>query len=728
MLPIETMLGRLGSRFTLHFPRVSERGFLMGPLGKYYDRAWDFKLGVRLQNTEDGNILENYLPYTSSGTVFSEVEQEITFNSIKWTARDRAYNLSAVFKVTAPFYPRDTMLCTAPFFYIDAEIYAPPDSEPELLVGLADPTRGVKTEGYADGLQYTASYRMIPGHWGPRQPQDSLSDKRIFEAPITLSLLQTPDGAISIDTQNGTIGVKGNGGVVKASFILATFLAEPVLEVGGEPYRFKYLDFFKNIEEVWFYARSNEAEIRRKTALFDSLLADSSLDAGTRNLIAFSFQSYIPNSWWAIPGQNAQPEWYSVWEGNCTFHSTVDVEYNLAWFYLLLWDELLEMTLAEWRKHLKPVSEEAAFMSHDIGALLGSNCQAYPHEMEVEESANFILLAYALWRYSARQTVLLDNREAIVRLSRYILKSATTTSGFPTTGTANTVDDASPAVQFGREQIYLGVKALSALHVAALMLEESDKKLARECRARVRLICQTLEEQAWLGDHFAVCLDRTTTGLINPWNGQSLEEGELEGWNAYSLYTSNGLLYLLASGAPLPPLNLDLFRRDILEARRASLIEYGCTHSSSDHSHIWISQNLHRDLTGAYLGIDPADLPSRYWAFEQFENSMGRGGCFVDTYGSNHLHYYPRGVTSLGLLAAFSGAKFDRVVGKLEFEPVRVPLKVPLLALADWEKGHIPFVGYKLKKNKFRRSITFPELVEPYLKKANNSRKRKKSN
>jgi hypothetical protein len=434
-------------------------------------------------------------------------------------------------------------------------------------------------------------------------------------------------------------------------------------------------------------------------------------------LIAFSFQSFVPNTWWAISAKDS-PDWFSCWEGNCTFHSTVDVEYNLAWVYLLLWPDLLEMTLSEWRHYLKPVSEEAAFMSHDIGALLGANSQAYPHEMEVEESANFILLVYALWRYTAKKKIPEDNREVVSKLASFILNSATTASGFPTEGTANTVDDASPAVQFGREQTYLAVKALAALHAATFLLEATsgpDEALLERCRVRVEQIIKSLNQLGWLDDHYAVCLDRTTDGLINPWSSEPLEPGELFGWNAYSLYTSNGLLYLLATGVSLPAGDYERFKLDIINARRESLTEYGCYHSSVDHSHIWVSQNLHRDHTGAFLGIDPDGMPERYWAYEQYENSTGRGGCFVDTYGPNHLRYYPRGITSLGYLVSLPGAKFDRVAKKLTLSPVRIPLKVPLLTLADWQNEKIPWVEYNLENGEVKRAFTYPELVEPYL-------------
>ncbi len=730
MLPIETMLGKLGSRFTIHFPRTSDKCIYLSPLGKYYDRKWDLRLGLQAtklnqDGTPSDEIITRMLPYTATGPYFPEVEQEFTMTSVKWRARDRALGFRAEFTITAPFYPRDIKLSTAPFFYIEAEIFAPGNYSIELIVGLSDPTQETSvgfSESWPDlGWWYSADYKMVAGHWGPRNPTDSLSNSRVFRNTVSLTYLSPTEplselNAIDESGPEADLRIQGSRHV-SAKFVLATYLPDAVLEVQNQPYQFKYLDYFKSLDSVLQYARDSEEEIRRKSALFDSLFSQSSLDYATRNLIAFSFQSYIPNSWWCSPVGGGK-DWYSVWEGNCAFHSTVDVEYNLAWFYLLLWPELLEMTLSEWRNYLKPAEDGAAWMSHDIGGLLGANEQAYPHEMEVEESANFILLAYALWRYTARPQIVSDNAETIIKLGRYILASATTESGFPTIGTANTVDDASPAVQFGREQIYLAVKALSALHAAVhlLILTDAPAALIQEFEARVNQICQALDEKAWLGDHYAVCLDQTTDGLINPWSGEPLPPGELEGWNAYTLYTSNGLLYLLATLAPLPPLKIERFEQDIIESRKASLIEYGCTHSSADHSHIWVSQNLHRDLIGGFLGVDPADLPGRYWAFEQYENSVGRGGCFVDTYGPNHLRYYPRGITSLGLLAGLPGARFDRVAGRLELSPTRLPLRVPLLALADWANERVPWVEFSLEQGQPTRKFSEAELVEPFLK------------
>ena len=84
-------------------------------------------------------------------------------------------------------------------------------------------------------------------------------------------------------------------------------------------------------------------------------------------------------------------------------------------------------------------------------------------------------------------------------------------------------------------------------------------------------------------------------------------------------------------------------------------------------------------------------MANRYWDFLKFENTRPEGRCFIDTYISNNLCYYPRGITSLGILMAALAMRLDRVAGELRFSPVRVPCRMPLTALADWDNEHIPW-------------------------------------
>jgi hypothetical protein len=475
------------------------------------------------------------------------------------------------------------------------------------------------------------------------------------------------------------------------SLVWAAYVDKPVLEDLGTPTTFKYREYFDSVNAVIEWARDDQAAIRYRSLLFDSVFAESSLGKTQVDLIAYTFQSYLSNTWWTRRPDGS--DWFSVWEGVCLFNSTIDVEYNLGLFYFALWPELLQITFREWARHEQP----DGFLSHDMGGGVRANGQSYPHPMEVEENTNFLLMLHAYWRWTGSDAPVREHAELVERLVGYLLRSDTTGNGFPNVGTANTIDDASAAVQYSREQTYLGVKALCALECAADLLDRvGNPDLAAACRECPAAAVRTLDTEAWLGDHYAVCIDKETAGLMDIWDRASLPDGELPGWDAYSLYTSNGMLYPLIVGKELP-LDRDRIRGDLEASLRESLIEYGCTHSSADRSNVWVSQNLWRDFIAAYLGVDCLGMAGRYWAFLVQENTQHDGKGFIDTYVANNLCYYPRGITSIGVFLAALGLSLDRVTGTLRLRPVRVPCRIPLLPLANWESGNIPWAEFRLE-------------------------------
>ena len=136
--------------------------------------------------------------------------------------------------------------------------------------------------------------------------------------------------------------------------------------------------------------------------------------------------------------------------------------------------------------------------------------------MPVEENANFLLLLYAHGKWWGRETLFRKYADTSKSLVEYLLWCDSTGNGFPDRGTANTIDDATPAVQYGRDNVYLGIKRLAALHAAARMFDHIGTKelkaLARRCKREVAKAVETLNA-GWLGDHFGVCIDKTTKGL-----------------------------------------------------------------------------------------------------------------------------------------------------------------------------------------------------------------------
>ncbi|MER3474018.1 MAG: hypothetical protein C4335_08285 [Armatimonadota bacterium] len=106
-----TAVSRLGSRFTLVFEPYAKH-VLHSALGRWIDLPLELTIGVQ---TEAGEVLA--LPFTREGTPFDAVEQELQMCGVRYTAHSVKYGIRATLEVTAPFYPHDVLLSTAPVFY-----------------------------------------------------------------------------------------------------------------------------------------------------------------------------------------------------------------------------------------------------------------------------------------------------------------------------------------------------------------------------------------------------------------------------------------------------------------------------------------------------------------------------------------------------------------------------------------------------------------------------------
>jgi len=410
-----------------------------------------------------------------------------------------------------------------------------------------------------------------------------------------------------------------------------------------------------------------------------------------------------------------------VWEGSCYYHSTIDVEYNDAMLYFALWPELLEMLLDQWAEFevdgtetLGAAGKGTGFLCHDMGSDHVVGRQFYPHHMEVEENANYLLML-AAWAFVTGKTREAAGKLGLCRrLAEFIVKSDTTGNGIPDRGVANTIDDAAPAVQYGREQVYLAVKAQAALWALAELEQKCGAKNSRaeRWRAFASKSIKTIEEGAWLGDHYAVTLTRSTEGLVDPWSGEPLPPGELKGWDAYSIYTANGLLYPLLAGVKMPRWKLNRFADDIESANRATLGPYGGRHSSTGKGTVWFSQNMWRDYVAAYLGVDLLNNIERYWDYQATTGAAFNASLYYDTTEGNNLNFYPRGATVFGMFLSAAGLRLNRADGELTLRPVRSTLSVPLLPLADWEGMRVPRLTVRNREGVAVARLSHRELLE----------------
>ncbi len=760
----ETSIGKFGSRVSFN-PRPRSRTWWQGALGHadyavaYFEKnpeRWrdlPYEMVFATECTDAGNAPAYALPFTESIRSFPRIAQRITPTTLAYTCRapDLPYMVELTYR--APFYPQDLKLSTAPYVRLDVRVSdtAGQPCRGRFLVGQAaradERTEPLAGDGLTGWVYRTTQFgKETQQVWAAPTSDDVEPVDGWDDLPGNVSQEGTPDPSRDADGRliipvvrwQSIHGLSWEfelepGGSAETSFVYVGWCDEPVLATLERSFRFKYLEFFESAEGVARYAFAEREEIDRRASLFDeTVLGVEGLPASFADLFSFAFQSWVMNTWYM---SDEQGDWFSVWEGCCKFHSTVDVEYNIMPFYFLYWPDLARLTLDEWALH-----EDDGVMPHDMGMGFEIGEMKYPHDMEVEEATNYVLLLFAYWRTTGDVRTVERHLALADRLLDHVNASDTDRDGFPEKGTSNTIDQGSRAIQHGPKQVYLAVKALGAFQALADMARAlGQQDLAEQQTERADLVAATLRDTAWLGDHYAVALKPTASASAadeadqdwDPdfgWGGRDAEFGRgwdpdgttsnwpsepPSGWDGYSIYASNGLLYPLFHGLAID-IDRGRLKTDLLTASERTLKRFGAPHTDRE-GNTWISQNLWRDMAAAYLGLDMLDNADGYWQF-QVEQNRNRRGCFTDVYnyggGSTSLDYYPRGIAVAGLVPAAAGMQLDLVGRALSFAPVRLPLRIPLTALADWEEGRVPWASLAAADGSLSARVEPEDLVD----------------
>lgn len=711
-------IARLGSRFNLLFEPYRQR-VMHSALGRFLDQPMDLMVGLI---EPDGT--ERVLPFTTRGVPLSNCEQFERINSITFRGFSEKYKLRFEFNIHSVFYPQDEKLCVMPAFYLEMRVSpaprfrwmpgaGPTPDKVKLFIRIARADTRITAAAPAAqagaaparGSRLDLTYRnsLKPKvHWvDPHDPAPQV--ERFVDVRERIESLN-PDCQPDPDGQGLTVTlpVTEVGSGVKWRLVWGAYCGDPILSFGQEEKapvaRFRYLRHWDSLDAVMDEAIAARDDRLAHSRRFEKAIEQAPLRMAQRHLLNQSFQAFLSNTFWCdrddLQGPNAGGEWFSLWEGNCFFHATIDVEYNVALVYLLLWPRLLALQLRQWAQYTKAHAPSgAAFLSHDLGhgvLILG---QRYPHDMPVEESANFLLLLQCYARWTGDLSIAKSHATVVQQLADYLIWTDRDGTGFPSEGTPNTLDDAGPAAQFALKQTYLGIKRVAALRAAADMLGRAGQTAAADrCKKIVERDVPLIESQAWLGDHYAVC-DRSAEGVYNAWTGEALPYDEVPGWSAYSISTANGLLLPMMCGQS-ELLDRQRLFTDLHNALRESTSPYGCGHTSDDPENVWVSQNLWRDHVARYLGARGPDWAQGYWDLQVMSNTQNQSLGYIDTYVTNNLCFYPRGIVSIGYLIAYPRLVIDRLAPggtRISVDPDRsFPQRWPLLPLADWRAGKIP--------------------------------------
>ena len=726
----ETQLGRLGSRVAIN-PRPQQGVWWQGPLGHaqyrtayFDDDEVDFKqkaeryiFGVRA-----GDVTVS-LPFDDRLEHFSKVDQTETMTKLSYECRSPELPVTARFTWFAPLYPGDARLSTAPWLGLEVEVTGadPSPQSGQVLIGRSVPS-GEPLEGFSGpgciGLKRASEVFELPVEEYWCLDGSDLAECRVYETGLPLGD-EPPTAPRTVAQRDGDgrwqlplVWDQPYGGITwdfsvkpgetkRMRVVYVGWADEAVQTVHGRPHRFKYHQYFANAGQVARYAFDEWDAIARRCELLESTVADATIPQAMKQFLAFATHSYLVNTWWTTSPSGE--DFFTVWEGCCQLQSTVDVEYNIAPLYFALWPELLRMQFDQWAEFVHD-----GVLDHDIGFGLEVGRMAYWHPMEVEENTNYVLLLHHYWTQTGDETPVRDHFETVRELLEYVTTTDTDGDGFSEEGLYNTIDQGSAAIQYATDQVYLAVRAIAAYSAGAEMAElGDDAATAARWRERAALTARTLDEQGWLEDHYVVALNQPPAqddqrapemmdegGYQDQWQGNTQQSAPLTGWDSYSIYTANGLVYPMRSGMKIAGLNVARLRTDLRRATAETMDGYGSPHTSHE-SNMWVSQNIWRDIAAAYLGIDYIDNIDRYWAVQKHINTV-KYGAFTDVYvygsGSTSLDYYPRGVAAFGLYNALAGLQIDLPRGVISVAPLRTPLRLPLTGLAKWHEGTVPWL------------------------------------
>lgn len=685
-------ISTMGSRFSIIFDHHNKI-IKHGVLGMFLETTSKLVCGIK---SEKGNC---YLPFSSLENNFQIIYMKTTQNSVTYSGvcKDYGYNMDITF--TSPFIPQDEKTYTAPFIYVDVKITN--STRPHNLIRVKD---NIQKGQFVFGLDNpNISFLQDDNHLDMNYDINADASFVLGDFARTLKVNIHKDGermelincTETLYSANMSLGSDnlfyGEIDFTKQesfefSLVWSGFKGDDFIRAFGENATFLYTEYFSSNKEVIKFATDEKSTIIKKSKFYDDVFENSSLSQTWKDFIAQTFQSYKLNTMYikTISGKKS----FTVWEGNCMYNSTMDVEYNNGLFYYTIFPEVLEHMLDYWE-----LSEnDTGHISHDLGRgfAYGGKTQ-YPHPMKVEENTNYILMLFAYYKIFGKEEILTRHIDILKKITNFMLEADTTGNGIPNEGTSNTIDDAIPAIQHAKEQTYLAIKTACSLQIMAEICKIlNDNEYAHVVTARSEKIINTVDSQLWKDDHYTVCLDTRQDGYTRFMTREELH-GEMDGRDEHSIFAENGMLYPNMAGFELAGFNMEKFNKNIFNSYLKCDTMYGCNHSENSDS-IWISQNLWRDFTAAYMGFDFLDNVEKYMEFQKVMNTDGRLNLFIDTFGENALWYYPRGLTSIGVLYAALALKIDGINKTIQLSPLRKTMRIPLVALANWETMEMPVV------------------------------------
>ncbi len=658
MILLGDCLTVLGARHGLAL-RPQERCASLVRCARHSENKFRLKVGLRMGERV------YYAPFCAEAAEhpfdFADEKLGVADTEFCFIAKD--FGVMLILKMFIPFRPQDEEFSSVPVLYLSLRVRnmqgnyrwcARPEgaAEGEVFIGFDDDFFSAEREGEEIALSYDLLVEEKEDFYAqPRQSRVRATDR--------IGVLRGGAGARPGEVCGRFCLQRGQE--AEPVFLSWSACLPDVFRYRGEKCPFVYRGRFSGAGEVSVYAKKHAEEIRKNAEKLNTVFLGSGLGVSFDKLLCIALHSYLMNTW--LVQKEGGQKIFTVWEGNCYFNSTVDVEFTEMPFYLSLFPGLLAYQLDMWPEFAKECAE-GTYLCHDIGELASADGQHYPHDMPVEESADYILMLY-LYARTVKGGGITENRRSFAeKLLRFLYKCCQEGRGLPHIHTANTLDDAGSAMQYGKEQVYLGMKAAYAFRCGAKLASAPAER--RAYAKMSRKIVQRIEAHGYGGHYFAALSD-DAAGVSDPWSGRR-QEGKVPGTRAAHIYTFNTYAFMAYAGMG-PLLSVRRARADIACALRETMQTYGCRHTAyladtekdlaaglagNSPKCGWLSMNIARDIAAMRLGMDVRGNFERYWEWIETANSRDFV-MFMETFCGNDLHFYPRGAVLFGVYAAAGG-------------------------------------------------------------------------
>ena len=703
-------LARLGSRFSLLF-EPQHRRVRHSALGRFLDRPMDLMVGL-----VDPGGSQRVLPFTTHGESLDHLEQFERLNSITFRGFCPQYRLRFELNVHSVFYPQDIPLCTMPAYYLEMRV-SPTDSirgvvpsgptpdkvrlfirinRPDTQISASTPGDPAQPYGGQIDLAYRNPLTTVEADdpAAPIAPNAPTVEIRERIVSLNPNCITDPDGkGLSIE-----LPVTGIGSGIKWRLVWGAHCGEPVFRVGpghnapAEPLR--YLRQWPDLDAVMDDAVAHRDDRLAHSRRLERLIDQAPLGMAQRHLLNQGFQAFLSNTAWC--SRDDQADWLAIWDRRPGQPSSITTGCHSAMVFLALWPDLLAKLLKQWATRESPHEPSGgACLRHDAPPGIDTPGQPSPGTTPIEESGYFLLLLMAYTRWSGDPAPARDLAPLVDRLAKYLLWTDRDNSGFPHPSASAPPTDTLFATSDPRKQTHLAVTRLAAIQAAADLLPHADRhEQAQLCQQVVEADTDKIEARAWLGDHYALCLDDAPpANPLDPWALDTSAHTVLLPADTFAMFTANSLLLGMMTARPLP-LDPDKLATDLTHTTRETLAAYGCGLTSSKIEDIWISHNLWRDQLALYLDRKLPAMAQRYWDMQVACNTHQQSLGYSDTYVGHDTSFCARGAAAFGVLLARPRLVIDRLAPggtRISVEPNRAfPQRWPLLPLANWKAGKIP--------------------------------------